>query len=197
MSTDNKDTRPSFESEVSIAEQQIAQSEYLREQDAIELKDHEDYLLVEAKSIIEKRARKFGETLSKVDTVAMYFMMDFLGLEKEHFKIALLNTKHQLIHLETVSIGTVDSAVVYEREVAKLALEHNASALILAHNHPSGSVIPSKSDIKLTERLVKALALFDIRILDHLIVADDHYYSMCVKQSLDFEITKSQVYDYD
>lgn len=197
MSKDNKNPSDSFEHDVSIAEQQIAHAQYLKEQDAIELQDHEDYLLVEAKSIIEKRARKYGETLSNVETVALYFMMDFLGLEKEHFKIALLNTKHQLIHTETVSIGTIDSAVVYEREVAKLVLQHNATAVILVHNHPSGSAYPSMSDIKLTERLVLALALFDVRVLDHLIVADDTYHSMCVHENLDFDIDKSQVYNHD
>lgn len=82
-----------------------------------------------------------------------------------------LDNKHRLISLEKVFYGTIDSATVHPREVVKLALEKNAAAVIFAHNHPSGVAEPSRADEMLTKRLKEALALVDIRVLDHIVVA--------------------------
>ena len=81
-----------------------------------------------------------------------------------------LDTQHRLIAFEELFRGTLDSASVYPREVAKEALRHNAGAVILAHNHPSGIAEPSHADRRITDRLKEALGLFEIRVLDHLVV---------------------------
>ena len=90
--------------------------------------------------------------------------------EEEHFSLVLLDTKHRVIGFENVFRGTIDGASVYPREIAKIALAHNAAAVILAHNHPSGNPEPSDADRILTNRLKESLALIDVRVLDHIIV---------------------------
>ena len=77
-----------------------------------------------------------------------------------------------MIRFEPMFFGTIDAASVYPREVVRRALEHNAAALILAHNHPSGVAEPSRADKQITDRLVQALGLVDIRVLDHMVVGD-------------------------
>ena len=100
---------------------------------------------------------------------------DFIELriapsERELFLVLFLDNRLSLIADEVMFAGTIDSASVYPREVAKRALQLNAAAVIFAHNHPSGIAEPSQADIRLTSRLVSALGLFDIRVLDHLVV---------------------------
>ena len=90
----------------------------------------------------------------------------------------LLDTKHKIIGFHELFRGTIDSASVYPREVVKTALEHNAAAMIITHNHPSGNPEPSQADIQLTTRLKEALALVDVRVLDHIIVGTDGCYSL-------------------
>ena len=88
----------------------------------------------------------------------------------EVFAVMFLNNRHQLIKYEEMFRGTIDGASVYPREVAKRALQLNAAALIVAHNHPSGVPEPSKSDERITHRLKDALGMLQIRLLDHVIV---------------------------
>ncbi|MBL1432353.1 MAG: hypothetical protein COC09_08245 [Gammaproteobacteria bacterium] len=88
----------------------------------------------------------------------------------EVFACLFLDTRHHLIRFEKLFHGTIDQASVYPREIIKHALKHNASALIFAHNHPSGDAEPSQADISLTRHLKEALALVDIRVLDHVII---------------------------
>lgn len=88
-----------------------------------------------------------------------------------------LNNQNQLIAGETLFTGTINRTEVHPREVIKRALYHNAAAVVLAHNHPSGEVTPSKADRLITERLVQALALVDIRVPDHLIVGGSQVFS--------------------
>jgi DNA repair protein RadC len=85
----------------------------------------------------------------------------------------LLNTQHQLIEYRELFFGSIDSASVYPREVVKTVLEVNASAVIFAHNHPSGIAEPSESDKRITKRLKDALALIETRVLDHIVVGRD------------------------
>ena len=85
----------------------------------------------------------------------------------------LLNNQHQMIEFNELFFGTVDSASVYPREVVKLVLEKNVSAVIFTHNHPSGDSNPSQADRRITERLKDALALVDLRVLDHIVVGSD------------------------
>lgn len=99
-----------------------------------------------------------------------YLMQRIGDLGHEVFCVLFLDSQHRLIHCEEMFRGTLDAACVYPREVVKRALHHNAAALILAHNHPSGVAEPSSADRRITERLIQALALVDIRVLDHIVV---------------------------
>lgn len=101
-----------------------------------------------------------------------YVRMRLRDLPHEVFSILFLDGRHRVVHFEELFRGTVDGASVHPREVVKKALEQNASAVIVAHNHPSGLEEPSQADRLVTQRLKAALALVDIRLLDHLIVAD-------------------------
>jgi len=96
----------------------------------------------------------------------------------EEFVVLFLDTRHRLIKSETLFRGTIDGATVYPREVVKRALTLNASAVILAHNHPSGVAEPSEADRSITLKLSKALTLVEVRLLDHLIVGGEHVTSM-------------------
>ncbi|MBE8590519.1 DNA repair protein RadC [Pseudomonas sp. MAFF 301449] len=96
----------------------------------------------------------------------------------EVFGCLFLDSKHRVLGFEALSEGTIDAAVVYPRQVVKRALANNAAALILCHNHPSGSVEPSAADRKLTKVLQKALEMVDVRVLDHIIVGDGDPLSM-------------------
>ncbi|MEN9849825.1 MAG: hypothetical protein RL368_2565, partial [Pseudomonadota bacterium] len=86
--------------------------------------------------------------------------------------------QHRVIRFEELFFGTIDGASVYPRQVVKRALEHNAAALILAHNHPSGVAEPSQADVTLTKRLSTALGFVDVRILDHFIIGDGYSISL-------------------
>ena len=105
-------------------------------------------------------------------SVVRDFLTNKLGaLEHEVFAVLLLDTRHRLIEYVELFRGTIDGASVHPREVVKLALARNAAAIILAHPHPSGIAEPSAADELITRRLQEALALVDIRVLDHLIIA--------------------------
>ena len=108
---------------------------------------------------------------------------DFLKAKLRHepheiFACLFLDAKHRVLAFEPLFYGTIDSASVYPRQVVKRALANNAAALILTHNHPSGVSEPSQADKMLTERLKEALALIDVRVLDHFIVGDGEPLSM-------------------
>jgi DNA repair protein RadC len=103
--------------------------------------------------------------------VREYVALHLGGLEHEQFAVMFLDNQHQLIRLETMFRGTVNQTAVYPREVARRALELNAAAVILTHNHPSGVAEPSRADEHLTQQMKLALGLIDVRVLDHLIVA--------------------------
>ncbi|CRM34196.1 MULTISPECIES: DNA repair protein RadC [Pseudomonas] len=96
----------------------------------------------------------------------------------EVFGCLFLDSKHRVLGFEALCEGTIDTALVYPRQVVKRALAYNAAALILCHNHPSGSVDPSPADRKLTKVLQKALEMVDVRVLDHIIVGDGDPLSM-------------------
>ena len=95
------------------------------------------------------------------------------GLEYESFACLFLDGRHQVLAWRELFHGSVNRATVHPREIVKEALRLNAAAVILAHNHPSGSTLPSSEDIELTRALTEILAIIDVRVLDHLIVGDD------------------------
>jgi len=93
-------------------------------------------------------------------------------LDREHFRVLLLNTKNQVIRIELVSIGTLNSSAVHPREVFKAAIRHSAAGVILVHNHPSGDPKPSSQDIDVTKRLLDVGQLIGISVLDHIIIGE-------------------------
>ncbi len=99
-------------------------------------------------------------------------------LEHEVFAIIFVDAQHGFIAYEEPFRGTLTQATVYPREVVKLALHHNAAAVFIAHNHPSGALMPSQADVTLTTHLKRALVLVDVNLLDHIIVAGGKTYSM-------------------
>jgi DNA repair protein RadC len=118
-----------------------------------------------------------GMTLSSPQTVKQYLQMLLGGKPYESFAVLFLDVKNRLIASEELFRGTLTHTSVYPREVLKVALSHNAAAIILAHNHPSGTPEPSTADRALTQAMKQALALVDIRVLDHFIVAGNKTYS--------------------
>ena len=99
-------------------------------------------------------------------------------LEHEVFSVVYLDTQHQVIDCEELFRGTIDGTAVYFREVVTRCLHHNAAAVIFSHAHPSGIPEPSKSDIVITKRLIEALKLVDVRILDHIVIDGANSVSM-------------------
>lgn len=113
-----------------------------------------------------------GDSLTSAAQTRDYLTSQLKHHPHEVFACLYLDNQHRPIHFEKLFRGTIDSASVYPREVVRRALEHNAAAVILAHNHPSGNTSPSRADAQITQRIKSALALVDIRVLDHLIIGD-------------------------
>jgi len=111
--------------------------------------------------------------LSNPDDAKQFLLMRMRDYAKEVFACLFLDTKNRVIEFEELFIGSLHSAEVHPREVVKQALKHNANAVILAHNHPSGDCKPSHPDIQITHTLRDALALMDIKVLDHLVIGND------------------------
>ena len=130
----------------------------------------EDAILTEALRILGARLGKRGATFDSPQAVKDYCMLELGGLEHEVFGCLFLDSQHRLIEFRRMFTGTLSQTSVYPREVVKAALACNAGAVILTHNHPSGSTEPSRADEYLTSTLKAALALVDVRIIDHMIV---------------------------
>jgi len=126
---------------------------------------------------LDQKLRKLGP-LSSPQQAADFLTHQLRDLKREVFAIIYLDTRHQVIEYEELFAGTLDGATVHPREVVRSVLQHNASAVILAHNHPSGIAEPSQSDATLTRRLQDALGLVDVRLLDHLVIGDGEVVSM-------------------
>lgn len=131
----------------------------------------DDAILKRAEQILLARMSLDRIKLSKPEDSIAYFKVRIGTLEHEQFEALWLDHQHRVLHAETLARGTINEASVYPREVIKAALRVNAAAVMFAHNHPSGEVEPSWADRALTRRLKDALALLDIRTLDHIVVA--------------------------
>lgn len=133
---------------------------------------------VQLQAVLEMSRRHLESTLVKgdaftdCDSTSRYLKHRLRHYPHEVFACLFLDNQHRLIRFEELFRGTIDGASVYPREVVRMALHHNAAALIFAHNHPSGIAEPSQADIQITRRLKSALELVDIRVLDHIIVGD-------------------------
>lgn len=134
-------------------------------------------ILVAAEHVINRRYRR-GIAIAKPADANQLFMQKLAKREQEVFAGLLLDNKHRVIVYEEFFFGTIDSASVYPRVIVQCAMRHNAAALIVAHNHPSGSPDPSRADENITLRLMDALKLVDVRLLDHIVVGDDKCVSL-------------------
>ncbi|HED34390.1 MAG TPA: JAB domain-containing protein [Gammaproteobacteria bacterium] len=114
-----------------------------------------------------------GDTLTSPQETRQFLSSQLRDYQYEVFAVLFMDQRHRMLQFEEMFRGTIDGASVYPREVVKKALEYNAAAVIFAHNHPSGVAEPSEADEKITQRLKEALALVDIRVLDHFVIADD------------------------
>lgn len=127
-------------------------------------------------AVVEMSRRQLRESLTRLDALTSpertrdYLQARLGGYPYEVFACLFLDNRHRVIEYEELFRGTIDGASVHPREVVRRALLHNAAALILAHNHPSGVAEPSQADNAITQRLKEALALIDVRVLDHIIV---------------------------
>jgi len=125
-----------------------------------------------------KSSRGERKTVRCPADAAGMVMEDMMNLDREHFRVMLLDSKNAVISVETVSIGTVNASIVHPREVLKPALEKSATSIILVHNHPTGSVSPSREDILITRRFEKCGRILGIDVVDHIIIGDNKYVSM-------------------
>ena len=118
-----------------------------------------------------KEELKKRTSINRPDKVRDYLRLVFAGKEREVFLLVLLDAHHRVIEAIELFLGTLNQANVYPREVVKSALKYNAAGVIIAHNHPSGSAEPSSDDLATTMKLKQALALIDVKVLDHFVVA--------------------------
>ncbi|MEH4622111.1 DNA repair protein RadC [Phytobacter diazotrophicus] len=137
----------------------------------------ERLLIEQARKLLSATVRR-GRTLKSPDEVRDFLLFTLALREQEVFGVLLLDNRNRVLLWRELFYGTLNQTTVYPREVVKLALQHNAAAVILVHNHPSGHPEASEADIALTRRLQQAMALIDVRIPDHFIVAGDHTVSM-------------------
>lgn len=138
-------------------------------------------LLLAAVELGKRLYRKHTEerfTIRSPEDAASYLMTDMTSLNQEHFVVLFMNVKNEVLHKQTIFIGSLNSAIVHPREIFREAVKRSAASIICAHNHPSGSPSPSPEDIEVTKRLVDAGALMGIEVLDHVIIGDHQFISL-------------------
>jgi DNA repair protein RadC len=146
--------------------------------------EREDVTIEHALIILKKRLKIDGLRLNDHSTTAKYLKLKLAVLEHEVFGLLFLDFGFKLIHDEILFRGTVNHSTVYPREVVKEAVKHNAVNVVIYHNHPSGNSSPSPSDTKVTDDLKKALAVIDVNLVDHIIIAGDTHYSYATEKKL-------------
>ncbi len=129
-----------------------------------------------AASYLGARLKK-TDSLSSPQAVYDYLAVSLKGKREEELRAIFLNSRNQALEIETIQVGTVDKSPVYPRKIVERALKHNAVSVIVAHNHPGGSLKPSQDDVQITERLKQALETVDISLLDHVIISAEGYLS--------------------
>lgn len=144
---------------------------YIQDSNGLFTQAAEDDVICEAMTIYNRYFCK-GTPLTRPADAADYLKLKLAQYDHEVFVGLFLNNRHQIISCDELSHGTIDAASIHVREVVKAALLHNAVAVVFAHNHPSGTSEPSQSDKKITDRLKEALALIDVRVLDHFVIGE-------------------------
>lgn len=124
------------------------------------------------------KEEKTGSVTIRNAKQAFQHLKDMAKMNKESFRGLYLNSRYKLIHSETISIGTVDASIIHPREVFRPAIEHGASAIIVAHNHPSGILKATSEDLEVTQKLQEAGELLGLELLDHLIISKNKFISL-------------------
>jgi len=158
----------------------------MEEKDATRLSSEMSIPIVKAAQIVacgEIGRRLYGNNESGFIVIrnakdVYEYLRDMHNLPKEHLRGLYLNSHNRIIHDEVISIGTINTNIVHPREVFRPAIEYSAAALVLAHNHPSGSITPSAKDIEVTEQLIQAGKLIGINVLDHVVITKTAYVSI-------------------
>ncbi len=143
----------------------------------------------EAKAVLLKAALELGKRIRQLppedryvikspEDVADFMMEEMRHLTQEHFVTLYLNTKNQVIHKQTIFIGSLNASIVHPREVYKEAFRYSAASIVCLHNHPSGEPTPSHEDIEVTKRLTECGRMIGIELLDHVIIGDQKYCSL-------------------
>lgn len=141
-------------------------------------------------AILELARRHLGETVRRGDAISSpedtcrFLVSRLRDYPYEVFACLFLDNRHRVIELVEMFRGTINGASVHPREVVRAALHHNAAAVILCHNHPSGDAEPSQADLKITQRLTEALTLIDVRVLDHIVIGDGNTVSFAERALL-------------
>lgn len=131
-----------------------------------------------ALAIVGRCLHEPGAAMASPDAAQAFLRLHIGGEQVEVFCVMYLDSQHRVIAFEKQAIGTLTQTSVYPREILRAALAHGAAAVVLAHNHPSGNVAPSRADEELTQTLKAALALVDVRVLDHVILGGNSALSM-------------------
>lgn len=137
--------------------------------------------LLAAAEIGKRLYRKHSEgryVIRSPEDAAAYLMTDMSSLSQEHFVVLFLNVKNEVLHKQTIFIGSLNSSIVHPREIFREAVKRSAASIICAHNHPSGNPSPSPEDIEVTKRLTEAGAIMGIDLLDHVIIGDHRFISL-------------------
>jgi len=143
----------------------------------------------QAKAVQLMAAVELGRRLSSKQTdakftirspkdAASYLMADMTSLKQEHFVVLFLNIKNQVLHKQTIFVGSLNASIVHPREIFREAVRRSAASIVCAHNHPSGNPAPSPEDIAVTKRLMEAGSIVGIELLDHIIIGDHQFISL-------------------
>ena len=138
---------------------------------------NEDWIIQQAIVLLERRVFKAGPRLERPAAVRDYLRVKLVAEPNEIFVVVFMNSMHDVLAVEPMFHGTINATSVYPRVVLQRALQLNAAAVIFAHQHPSGTTEPSNADRLLTEQLKTALALIDVRVLDHFVIGQGAPYS--------------------
>lgn len=130
-----------------------------------------------SKNLYKGEIRKEGIQLKDKNSLIRYLRSEIGFSSREEFRVIFLNNYNMLVGSETLFIGTIDKSAVYPREIVEKVLYYKAKGIIFAHNHPSGNLRPSKQDIQITEHMQEALDLIDVKLLEHIIITQDGYFS--------------------
>lgn len=130
-----------------------------------------------AKNLYKGEMKREGIQLKDKDSLLRYLRSDIGFSSREEFKVIFLNNYNILVGSETLFVGTIDKSAVYPREIIEKVIQYKAKGVIFAHNHPSGNLRPSKQDIQITEHMQEVLDMIDVKLLEHIIITKDAYFS--------------------